>query len=159
MGTKRFDAEFKTVLSTLDELGYINYFSILNAKDYGVPQNRERIFIISIRKDIDVGEFSFPNPYDLKLRWMDMLEEDVDEKYYLSDTFVYEVINSHDWELFPKINTVGIRQIGNLMPSKNRSNPNQGRLYDKAGLCPTLSTMSGGNRQPFIMVKARGGAI
>ena len=48
-------------------------------------------------------------------------------------------------------NMTEVNQIGNLFPSENRSNPNQGRLYDKDGLSPTLSTMEGGNRQPFIV--------
>jgi len=57
---------------------------VLNAKDYGIPQNRERVFIISIRKDCDAGLFSFPAPQELKLRVKDMLEPEVDEKFYLN---------------------------------------------------------------------------
>lgn len=81
---KRFKAEFETVLNTLDELGYNTYWKVLNAKDYGIPQNRERVFGISIRKDIDHG-YEFPLPIELVLRLKDMLEEQVDEKYYLSE--------------------------------------------------------------------------
>ena len=55
---------------------------MLNAKDYGIPQNRERVFIISIRKDIDKG-YEFPEPFPLQLRLKDMLEDEVDEKFYL----------------------------------------------------------------------------
>ena len=82
--SKKFSEEFKTVLESLDEVGYNNYYAVLNAKDYGIPQNRERVFIISIRKDIDKG-FEFPEPVPLELRLKDMLEDEVDEKYYLSD--------------------------------------------------------------------------
>lgn len=81
---KRFKAEFETVLNTLDELGYNTYWKVLNAKDYGIPQNRERVFGVSIRKDIDHG-YEFPLPVELTLRLKDMLEEQVDEKYYLSE--------------------------------------------------------------------------
>ena len=81
---KKFKAEFETVLSVLDELGYNTYWKVLNAKDYGIPQNRERVFGISIRKDIDHG-YEFPKPIHLYLRLKDMLEEEVDEKYYLSE--------------------------------------------------------------------------
>lgn len=81
---KKFTEEFKTVLESLEEVGYNNYWQVLNAKDYGIPQNRERVFIISIRKDIDKS-FTFPEPIPLKLRLKDMLEDEVDEKYYLSD--------------------------------------------------------------------------
>lgn len=82
--SKKFTEEFKTVLESLEEAGYNNYWQVLNAKDYGIPQNRERVFIISIRKDIDKG-FTFPTPIPLELRLKDLLEDEVDEKYYLSE--------------------------------------------------------------------------
>lgn len=72
---KRFINEFNIVLGSLSRLGYNNYYSVLNAKDYGIPQNRERVFIVSIRQDIDKG-FIFPNGKDLKLRLKDLLEQD-----------------------------------------------------------------------------------
>lgn len=84
---KRFTAEFKIVLDSLNDAGYKNYWAVLNAKDYGIPQNRERVFIISIRDDIDHG-FQFPEKYELKLRLKDLLEDNVDEKYYLSDKMI-----------------------------------------------------------------------
>lgn len=84
MTSKKFEKEFNTVLSSLAEVGYNNYWKVLNAKDYGVPQNRERIFIISIRKDIDTGTFTFPEKQELKLRVKDMLEPEVDEKFYIN---------------------------------------------------------------------------
>jgi len=83
--SKKFEKQFKIVLQALDEAGYNNYFKILDAKDYGIPQSRERIFIVSIRKDIDTGIFEFPKPLEPRLRLIDMLEETVDEKYFLSD--------------------------------------------------------------------------
>ena len=83
--SKKFEKEFNTVLSGLAEVGYNNYWKVLNAKDFGIPQNRERIFIISIRKDIDTGAFTFPEKQELKLRVKDMLEPVVDEKYYIDN--------------------------------------------------------------------------
>ena len=81
--SKKFKNEFETVLSSLEDVGYNNYWRILNAKDFGIPQNRERVFIISIRKDVDTGIFEFPKPYELTLKLKDLLEPSVDEKYYI----------------------------------------------------------------------------
>lgn len=70
-------------LKWCDELtgyGYTNFSQVLNAKDYGIPQNRERIFVVSILGD---AWFTFPQPVELKLRLKDLLEDKVDEKYYL----------------------------------------------------------------------------
>ena len=82
--SKKFEKEFNTVLNSLAEVGYINYWKVLNAKDYGIPQNRERVFIVSIRKDIDTGAFTFPEKQPLQLRVKDMLEPVVDEKFYIN---------------------------------------------------------------------------
>ena len=90
--SKKFEKEFNTVLSSLAEVGYNNYWKVLNAKDYGIPQNRERVFIISIRKDIDTGAFTFPEKQELKLRVKDLLEEEVESKYYMYNTSTTELI-------------------------------------------------------------------
>lgn len=82
---KKFKTEFSIVLDSLEKSGYNNYYKVLNAKDYGIPQNRERVFIVSIRKDIDDNSFAFPQPFELKTRLKDLLEDEVDEKYYLSE--------------------------------------------------------------------------
>ena len=68
---------------------------MLNAKDYGIPQNRERIFVVSILGD---SWFNFPHPVELKLRLKDMLEEKVDEKYYLPQDKVNQFIEGLDDE-------------------------------------------------------------
>lgn len=91
---KRFKNEFEMVLSDLDDAGYNTYYQVLNAKNYGVPQNRERVFIISIRKDLDNGKFKFPEPFDNGLRLKDLLEDEVDEKFYISDEKVERFITN-----------------------------------------------------------------
>ena len=96
--SKKFSKEFGIVLQSLEEVGYNNYWQVLNAKDYGIPQNRERVFIVSIRKDIDNGSFEFPKPFELELRLKDMLEDQVDEKYYLKDIKDFFIKNSFDME-------------------------------------------------------------
>lgn len=74
----------------LTSYGYTNFMQVLNAKDYGIPQNRERIFVVSI-----LGEawYTFPYPRTLKLRLKDMLEDKVDEKYYLDQDKVNKFIS------------------------------------------------------------------
>lgn len=86
---KKFRSDFEGWLGWLDELGYNNYWKVLNAVDYGIPQNRERVFCISIRKDIDTG-YTFPSPIESDTVLMDKLEpvEDIDEKYFLSSECV-----------------------------------------------------------------------
>lgn len=81
---------FDKYLDEMSKLGYTNYYQVLNAKNYGIPQNRERVFTISI-----LGEhtpFIFPQKLNLELRLKDMLEEIVDEKYYLSDEKIKTLI-------------------------------------------------------------------
>jgi DNA-cytosine methyltransferase len=81
---KKFIKDFETFNSLIEEFGYNVYWKVLNARDCGVPQNRERVFAIYIRKDIDKGNFTFPEPFDNGLRLKDVLEEEVDEKYYIN---------------------------------------------------------------------------
>lgn len=92
--SKKFSEQFNIVLDGLTAAGYNNYWQVLNAKDYGIPQNRERVFIISIRKDVDTGIFEFPEPYELKLRLKDKLEDTVDEKYYLNNDRIDSLIKN-----------------------------------------------------------------
>ena len=90
--SKKFEKEFNTVLNSLAEVGYNNYWKVLNAKDYGIPQNRERVFIVSIRKDIDTGAFTFPEKMPLNIRVKDILENEVEEKYYINTDKAKELI-------------------------------------------------------------------
>lgn len=83
--SKKFKLQFEIVLKCLEAAGYNNYWKVLNAKNFGIPQNRERVFIVSIRKDIDTGLFKFPEGFPLQLRLKDMLENNVDEKHYLGE--------------------------------------------------------------------------
>ena len=85
--SKKHKHNFDKYIQTLAQLGYKSYWQVLNAKDYGIPQNRERVFTISIRNDIDKG-YEFPPKQELKLRLKDMLEDGVDEKYYLSEKMI-----------------------------------------------------------------------
>lgn len=173
--SKKFAEQFKIVLDSLEEAGYNNYWKVLNAKDYGIPQNRERVFIVSIRKDIDHGMFEFPSPFPLKKRLKDVLEEEVDEKYYLSDkTLQFFIENTKkqrekgngfkfdpsDGNVIAKTITTRagsrmddnfIKQIGQIYP--NSGNPQAGRIYDSNGIQPAMDICQGGNRMPKITVR------
>lgn len=156
----KFKNEFATVLSSLEEAGYNNYWRVLNAKDYGIPQNRERVFIVSIRRDVDEGDFQFPEKEPLMLRLRDMLEpaESVDEKYYLSTEregvrrLIAELESRYG---LPAVAGIGqtpvLRQIGNIAKDPNREHI-QDRIYDPSGLAPTLNTVGGGNLEPKITI-------
>ena len=88
--SKKHRHNFDAYLETMHKLGYTSCYQVLNAKDYGIPQNRERVFTVSIRYDViynsdKLFNFNFPPKQELKLKLKDILEDEVDEKYYLSD--------------------------------------------------------------------------
>jgi DNA (cytosine-5)-methyltransferase 1 len=86
---------FDIIKGTLEELGYTVHEKVLNSRDFGVPQNRERIYIVSFRNDIDSSGFEFPDPTDSDKRIRDIIEEQpVSAKYYLSDVYV-ETLRRH----------------------------------------------------------------
>lgn len=135
---KKFNAQFQIVLASLEAAGYNNYWQVLNAKDYGIPQNRERVFIVSIRKDIDTGSFKFPEPFPLELRLKDMLEDEVDEKFYLNKDFSLIQTNGN---VVGMVNMKGDECIR--------------RIYDVEKEALTLTTMEGGHRQPKVLVEPK----
>ena len=182
--SKKHRHNFDAYLETMESLGYTNNYQVLNAKDYGIPQNRERVFTISIRKDIDKG-YSFPGPQELKLRLKDMLENEVDGKYYLSDKMIeYISANNEKWTgnndkslinktIASAINTgegqrrcdasnyisddadenCNIKELFKIYPKRHSSLANS--VLDFEGISPALDTMSGGNRQPKVLVNLR----
>lgn len=155
--------DFEKWVSFLTSLGYSNIWQDLNAKDYGIPQNRNRTFMVSILGDYD---YQFPKPQKLKIRLKDLLDKNVNEKYFISQKAIDGMINTkfasaniknrlqdkkgisstllaRDYK-DPKCIVVGSIDIGN-----NESN---NRVYDSKGLSPTLNTMQGGHRQPKILI-------
>lgn len=83
--SKKHRHNFDAYLQAMEDLGYQNFYQVLNAKDYGIPQNRERVFTVSI---LGGGNFEFPEKQLLTKRLKDLLEEEVDEKYYISDAML-----------------------------------------------------------------------
>ena len=175
---KKFTTEFKAILDNLEELGYTNYWQVLNACDYGIPQNRERVFIVSIRKDLK-KKFEFPAPVPLNLRLKDLLEPVVEEKYYINPKQIKNIVftKKNDGIVIVGNTKSGgeksailspngivscltatcykqpkqIIQIANIHPTATRDNPNQGRVYDTNGLAPTLNCKGGGGLEAHIM--------
>ena len=167
--SKKHRHNFDSYLSIMESLGYNNYYKVLNAKDYGIPQNRERIYTISIRKDIDDNSFNFPEKEELKLKLKDMLEDEVDEKYYLSDEQVYKIkfstytqnkrriqekeycdtLCARDWK-DPKC-IIENNIIGKL--EMNKWQDHMKRIYNINSYSPTIGTMQGGNTEPKILIK------
>ena len=178
--SKKHRHNFDAYLETMERLGYTNYYQVLNAKDYGIPQNRERVFTISIRKGINKS-FVFPPKQELKLKLKDMLEDEVDEKYYLSDEILNKIKHKfNDEENILLGGMQGHQSIkkdgicttltssmgtgGGYVPMVSRkygvfdtdkSKHQAGSVYDKNGLSPTLDTMQGGWRQPCIEIKSK----
>jgi DNA (cytosine-5)-methyltransferase 1 len=138
---KKFQKEFKQILNDLDDAGYNTYWKILNAKNYGILQNRERIFIISIRKDIDDKTFKFPKGFDNEVRLKDILENNVDRKYYINEHFLNQIKNTkyktnkiHKEDTLKLINS----EFNNLLIMDYRYD--EGLRIRKNNLCPTLTT-------------------
>ena len=168
--SKKHRHNFDAYIEAMDKLGYHSKYQVLNAKDFGVPQNSERVFTVSIRNDLNV-DFKFPEPQELTIRLKDVLEPQVDEKYYLSDEQTKrlkmttynsgsEKVRVQDTD--GEARTLCARdykdpkcvRVGGLY-DKGGSRHQAGSIYDPNGVCATLSTMQGGNQEPII-VASRG---
>lgn len=135
---KKFASQFQTVLDSLEQAGYNNYWKVLNLKDFGIPQNRERVFIVSIRKDIDNGTFKFPGGFPLKLRLKDVLEVEVDERYYMDSGVMLRM--SKKPNQVSATTTERVLSVGNTNPSGHGMN---GNVISEHGLSSTLTTNKG----------------
>jgi len=185
--SKRFKESFEMILKDLEDAGYNNYWQVLNAKNYGVPQNRERVFIVSIRKDIDKGKFKFPEPFESSKRLKDVLENDVDHKYFLSEKMIQGFIANSNVEKNKNIIKVGevteksqAGQVystdgvaptiiagthgyanGNIIEAGDLNNKgwynSSNKVYSEKGIAPTITAMQGGNIKPKVMVERIGG--
>lgn len=160
-------------LNALRDLGYHCHAEILNTKDYGIPQNRERLYVVGFLDADRYFSFHFAPKKPLELTLGDMLEPCVDEKYFLSERAIEGMKrkNSKFNKEFRPIsdfsrtsNTIitnpghrrtdtFIRVAGELDFKAKDANK---RVYDVEGIAPTLTTMSGGGREPKILQRARG---
>lgn len=159
--SKKFTPYLKEWIIFLEGQGYSNYTKVLNAKDFGVPQNRERVFMVSILGEVS---FHFPKPFTLEKRLKDVLEKDVDESFYLSEKIVKTFIARNEknkakgngFKFEPTMGDViassiltnaGSRDCDNYVYVVGNTNPSghgmNGNVFDSNGLCPTLTTNKG----------------
>lgn len=126
--SKKHRHNFDAYQKAMEELGYNNHYQVLNARDYGIPQNRERVFTVSIRKDLE-DNFVFPEKQELVLKLKDILEDEVDEKYYLSDKAL---------SCFMSDGTGNYPRRERFLANINRKNQNVGNaVTTRAGSRPT----------------------
>ncbi|HZK00919.1 MAG TPA: DNA (cytosine-5-)-methyltransferase, partial [Tissierellaceae bacterium] len=180
---KRFKDDFNSLLEELDSYGYNNYWQVLNAKDYGIPQNRERVFIVSIRKDIDKG-YEFPKPYDSGLRLKDLLENEVEDKYYIDNDRTnnllarlkgrelpnQEISYCLDANYYKGTNLKGFlekkrrqlvaepKRLGGLHDTDSKKRQS-GSIFSKYHIGPTVTTCQGGDDKPMIVEPKRLGGL
>ncbi len=162
---KRFRADFDSWLSFLSELGYTNYWKVLNAKDYGIPQHRERVFVVSVR-----GEhkpYNFPEKRALVLRLKDLIDEIVDERYYLKESTIRSILAStyhsrRDSIRNPDGTAACLKArdfrepqcvtVGNLEGGKwDKVFKMSRRVFSTDGLSPTVHCCGGGNTELKIV--------
>lgn len=148
----QFLPDFHKWQELLSGLGYNNHVAVLNAKDFGIPQNRERVFMVSVLSD---EPYYFPDGFPLEKRLRDVMEDDVDGSYFLSEKQVQTIVshcerkqaNDTYLKLEPKV-----MQVGNLVEESDFSNPHRGRVYSDGGLAPACCANSGGNLEPKVMM-------
>ena len=156
---KQFRDTFQLFEEELQEYGYNTYWSVLNAKNYGIPQSRERVYLILIQREADNGRFHFPEPLNRIVRLKDILEDEVEEKYYLPAEKVRRLIKDMenrkallfepDEEAMRKWRNNELQLVGQINEPGKYSQT--GRVYSAEGCCPALTTCSGGNTQPKIV--------
>jgi len=159
--SKKFKADFDSWLSFLSSLGYTNYWQVLNAKDYGIPQHRERVFCVSIRGEHTA--FVFPEKRELTLRLKDMIDEHVDERYYLKESTIRSIVTSkfnsrRDSIRRPSDYAYCLRardcyepqcvQVGDVVGEKwEKMHEMSRRVFQTDGISPTVHCAGGGNTE------------
>lgn len=157
---------FDIWMSNLSVLGYNLHHTVLNSKNFGVPQNRERVFIVGIRKDLP-NDFRFPVGWKLDKRLRDVLETNVDEKYYLSEKMMNYLNTRKDNFNNGKINYKTGVDIASCINASSKSldisdniivegevtpNSQAGKIYGIDGISPTLSAGTHGYAQGYVKV-------
>lgn len=141
--SKMFINDFNSFINELERLGYNSYFKVLNGIEYGSPHSRERVFVVSIRKDIDLGTFKFKEPSNKLISLNSITEAIVDEKYYCKDDeYIKEFLNNIQRRVsdFKKPSKYGLIKVGDInKPTLREMNK---RVFSELGASPTLVTGS-----------------
>lgn len=137
----------------LESYGYRNFVKLLNAKDYGVPQSRERVFMVSILdKNANYG---FPTPKPLNCSLADYMTDDPYPNHYLSNERIEKFLSKGDIRNYYNAHadkTNKVIEIGNVYPNdEGWTSPQRGRVYSRNGLSPTLQVCMGGGLSPKIL--------
>lgn len=141
--------DFLDWLKFLHKKGYSSYYKVLNAKDYGVPQNRKRCFMFSFLGDYD---YVFPEPTGLKQLLVDVLEDEVDEKYYINNDIAKKLIaDLIQRNVLPISNSSDIKRVGNISNEGSQC----GTVVSNKGLFPTLSAGTHGYANPHLMTEQK----
>ena len=170
--SKKHRHNFDEYLRRMEALGYENHYRVLNAKDFGIPQNRERVFTVSI---CGGGQYEFPKGKELKKTLSDILEKQVDKKYFYSDDQVATLLRvNQESQLqvcddtykcrgpichnnyFPTLTSehaARLKLVGTLEFLGGHESIK--RVYSADGICPTITTMGGGHREPKVEIKKK----
>jgi DNA (cytosine-5)-methyltransferase 1 len=156
---KKNKEDFQSWISFLESVGYMNYWQDLNAKNYGVAQNRNRCFMISF-----LGNYSydFPRPIPLKKKLKAYLEDNVEEKYYInnekSDKLINRLIDNgtlqkHNFGRQTHVEEFqnNVKIIGQMDNTIDHTFESANRVYDADGVAPTMNTCGDGGLQPKIL--------
>ena len=166
---------FKNFVQSFKDIGYTVYHQVLNTKDYEIPQNRERIYIVGFKDNV---EFEFAPKQELKLRLKDMLEDSVDNKYLLKEELIEryiqtgtasnykgsqagKVVEVEKQNHFHTVNSgshgysMGYIKLNQTHTLNIKGNDSIKRIYSADGLCPSLTTMQGGHREPKVALPVR----
>lgn len=152
---------FDAYIQAMGALGYQSKYAVLNAKDYGIPQNRERVFTVSV---LGENNFEFPDPVPLEKCLGDILEENPDPKYFLKPSQIGNLtmqnpevsycIDANYWKgtnlkQYLEKRRRQVVRVGGLYDKPNNRHQ-AGSVFDPQGVCATLSTMQGGNQEPIV---------
>lgn len=151
---KKFDAFRKDLIGKLGQCGYVVFCRVLNTRDFGVPQNRERVWFVGFRKDIwnQRGEivFNWPKEQELSLKLKDILESEVDEKYFISDERAKELIGKTKKDVSSTIDASYYKgpntdnKANRTLIELTHGQPQGFRVYSPEGVSSTLAGNAGG---------------